>query len=1638
MENKNTISATHKNLENFIKLVKKATFLTEKELEIFNKIPQDVWLAIFEKNFAQNYEFSRRVLLNKFREIEKIDNYGLEKYKNKIYGMKKSLLFMNDAINKEIPILYITDFDNDGSLAQAIINEYMEIDKHGAKNMRVEYAQSIGGNNSRGLTLEHVELLVAGHNIDQEKEFLIVTADNGINSRQEQHRILAKFPNAKIIITDHHNPEPDMVVEENERTVIFNPHYKPTEFFKKYNISGANTIGVLLNRLLEDRLTPIELNSYSKNKEKITTLCKVSNLLDYVDSHPADKPEKEFLVTKFLKLQPLMNINNSISKMIVGEITPEIIESLKNKITNLNIEVLHEEVKNIQTQNQIARVLLKIFKNYHEGAYRTSTDEEENLEYFKNENVFNSIFLQEINNINNYLGSSANINPNHIEQLRPIIFGLNADYEKDVFLDNLANKMESVYESLKASEKIMASELRNGEVITKQKLKNSTFSYADPHVLKIFNRKFLNKVYNDENPGFTVTLDSIKPERTSGSFRSLYNISDILKDKKKLEIDLNITIETPGHEKAAGFIIKSKNPKKFPITADTLRKINEHINLAIEQIKEQEIKNQTEHILVDLNSIQIIDKINKTIRGNVSNFEKINCLLKLSKDTVWTDSYTTEQFTMQDIAKHKKYGYITVNTDFAGGTVIVPVELIKKIVASNYEDYLSLGYMDGGVFMVDRVLSTTDIKGIIDTSIISKKTASLIESFEQDFKNQSLVTMDREQIKDNPFFKYNDYGNLNFNLFEKMAIGIIDSNNVDYLTIFDVEANGFANAKIMNIGAMNYFINKATGVQVNSETFFNNHFCTLRGEEYLLSEIDKQGLRQITQEEKDNLPLNLKKHVLIKHSNLYNNENYTYFIHDKMVAQVEKNPNTKIEGFMIVKNFKEQTDGTVIYNREIAATMSAYLIKDGDLKVPQEMISLTGITQEVLEQYGKPSAFIDSDMFNYYSGKKVLFGAHNIPYDARILRANLPRMYETLRNNQVYDSAIFSKEEMLAYDATQVAYFENIEGLPKSIIFYNSEHSSFSLSKFLTRNINGYFPDRTNKYLLEIENGNYYLINKEEHEKVKLNVTDRELADNITIGSIPMKSVKYSVEKLSEQWMIHSLLLSDEGFDIKYVDLSHPDFKDLERYTEELKFFQDNYHFDVSAEKNILGFTSHFNEICLDRENGQLLLTKFTESFLALNKGIQEKFSDAWIYKAVLGVKEPKKGEIITNDFIDLVNFYTNIPKEKIRTIYDEVLQFKSKYNIDNVIHHEMHANGPWRTDEKGDVAFEDKLTLTLLAQREYNSYDHNIKNALMVFNDAKVRARTAFDIADGLSMGIAQDSYSFRQGIKYDRADLTPMIKNIQDKEARLSDETLTHIVKFQLDSDILPQDGFLYAIVKEGVSITREQIEEHKKKLGFVLINAQLATSLHNVFKQEDNKNIMDILSANKETIMQIKEELSKYYYHIEYNRKDYQIKQYIKKVKDLVEAGATITPKTKFPSLGEVDVEGLDLIKVVLKNYFNGLKSVYSSDSEYAQIKDIAIKAFDVLNKTIENHSATRLEHAAAFPTSGIKQTINENGEPNIFEENFLPNMSILKEKPLKILVEKNNEYNLLHNLVKQMVEQSKEYDMKKATRRTSQLN
>jgi DNA polymerase III alpha subunit (gram-positive type) len=145
--------------------------------------------------------------------------------------------------------------------------------------------------------------------------------------------------------------------------------------------------------------------------------------------------------------------------------------------------------------------------------------------------------------------------------------------------------------------------------------------------------------------------------------------------------------------------------------------------------------------------------------------------------------------------------------------------------------------------------------------------------------------------------------------------------------------------------------------------------------------------------------------------------------------------------------------------------MLAYLVNDDDFKVPHEMTNLTGITQEILRKYGKKTDVVDKELSQYYQGKKVLFGAHNTPYDARVLRANTKQLYEVLKENRVYDSALFARQEKLAYDDIKVSSFENVDGMPK-IFFYNNEHSDFNLTKFIEKNENGYYPYRKNNYLL--------------------------------------------------------------------------------------------------------------------------------------------------------------------------------------------------------------------------------------------------------------------------------------------------------------------------------------------------------------------------------------------------------------------------------------------------------------------------------------------------------------------------------------------------------------------------------------------
>lgn len=1782
------------NVPNFKNLIRKGIQINKSDAPLFDAIPDKTWEKIFITNFSGNYELASRFILNKFKEINTIDKKRVDLQKKKIHNLKPATDMLNDAINKGIPIIFITDFDNDGSLCQSVLNEYIQIDPVGSKNFHIEYAQSINGNTSRGLNIDHVSYLMDYYGYSDNQEVLIVTADNGINSREDQLKIEKKYKNSKLIITDHHNPEPDMVVTERAgRTIIFNPHYKPTEFYKKYNISGATTVGVLMENLLEARFTEQELNTV-ENKAHINNmhnLFKASNLVDYVYTDPADKPEKDYVISRFLELQPLLNVTNSITKLINYDLHPDTLDAIKQYVPLANIETIKNEEQNIKTQNILAKALIKTYEDY-----KLIPQE---LQPSISKINFYSIYAKNLADINNG-DSKQYANTNFIEQLRPFIFSFTVNDNNDIFTEELNNAMKDIFTQLRQSEKTISNELRLGSLVTAESLEYSTILYAHPSILKSFTRKFLNKVYNNENSGFALTLDSIAPARVSGSFRSTYNISDILKNKAAIEKELNCRIETPGHERAAGFILTAIDPLNKPITDQTIRTLNFLVNEQLTAIVKKDKNAKEDFILTDLSTISIIDKINKIIRGNVSNQEHIKPILKIDENTVWSDPFTGNSITMDEIVDNKKFGYVSINTNFHGDTVIIPTELIRSIVKSGYTKYLSLGYMDEGVFIGDRIIDDKKINSIIDLRKDNYKTKAIHDTWtKHNFHKNPVYPLTREMIKDNPFYKYSDYGDLNFDLFERMVIGIIDANKIDILSILDVEAIGFGNAKIINIGYMNYEIDSNSGIKISKDEFKHKLFTNQKGENYLLKDDEIANLHEITYDQLYLITPEERGNLLVNSSSIIDFENpeTKYFVtkitRDRDGKFSKKLPYTR------VSNYKtDEKSNDIIYNRSIKAEMISHIIKDRDLKVPATMTSLTGIDQNVLNQYGVQTSDVDNQIDDYFNnqhkGKKVLFGAHNIPYDGRILKSNMPKSYKLLQDNLIYDSALFSKNNILAYDNIQVSYFDpsvvvgTTTGNSK-IYFYNNPSSSYNLTTFIKNMEDGTYPDRTGNFLLEIDNGNFYMVDKVEHTKTKLifdhNLIKNALSDASAIllesknhnqlldqfekdtgtkydytpkeakslrkmerhinasektikilddenidpsarmllfsmrtNPIPGNSTKYSVEKLSEQYMIHSLLLCNESFHIEHVDLhSSPLYKAFLPYEQEMIYFQENYHFDLSIDENIESFTNTFetlpilidvNKFFGDKEqlekellsnenyidhiennidffnpntpndasakeyiqsitNDQIsikeLLIALSIDFIKKNAKITEKFADAWIYKTVLEFYEPNPHSPSDSfrynnaDLIDLVHFHTAIPKDKIKSIFKEASEFKQKYNIDHIIQHESHVNGPIDGDIKGDIAFEDKLTLTLLANRSYNSYNHSVDTAVGIFNISSINASRDFKKSE-LFTELASDSYSYRQALTYDRDSQTDLINSVQQNENIINSSNKSNIVKFKLANNVLLDKTAIYGITHSSIALSREQIEIDSKMLSEIALNEQIKYSISRgiltskksssakakAVNETDNKYKLEqyltseifsklptesksarglseiylaILKENDKTSLEYKKDLSKRYKFIDFSRKQYYIQSILDKFEDHL-SGEKILIETENPPFNvpdHVNEEDFAKIDEVIQSIVNNHIRLNTSQANtikkrYQVLKDCY---YPIIKSQLSDLIADR--YIANFNFESELAEVNSDNQIQIQTGNFLPSLDILRKEPVTMLFEKFLKYKLLNEFI-----------------------
>lgn len=1560
-------------LENFKNVVLKAMGLEkESQIEMFNKIPDEIHQSIFKNNFNENYTLARNIILNKFDQ----DNYKkIEKEKSRIHDMTKAArhLFQNTQSDSS-KVLFLTDTDNDGSLAQANIKAFLNgLPEDMQERFEMLYCQQVNGNTARGFTVDLVDLWVENNPEFKTAPFTIVTADNGINSLEEQQKINKKYPNAVLIVTDHHNPDEEHVVQPNKNTMVVNPRFKPTKYFQEKNISGANVLGTLLEKVLLEYDNSLTLDVINKKEviEHMREISRAANLLDYVDTDISDKPLKDHLVEKYASLGALMNVNNSLNKIITSSKTDEDIKTLFSDVEGLDIDKVVKTISQMKEQNVLAQKLYTL-------QHRFDALEKEDKISISKDSIYSDMVIELSKPESSFV--TENINPNFVEQLRPYIYTYATsnnllDYEQGVM-----DEMTKVYSNLKYLERTLQTEFGKVELLNIEKNENSTIMFPkNSDHLSILNRKLLGKVYNEENNGFLMILDSVSREKATGSFRSVYRIQDILKGKEKVEDMFGVKLSFQGHDKAAGFFIEKQDGND--LTPEMISGINKFMNISLESLKQKDKKNYSHLIQTDFNfeTIDVFNKYNKAVKGSLTNMQSLSPVVQFTKSTYITNSKTLVDESLQEIVKNKKYGYVPANIAFTNETIILPTEMLRKISDNNFRDGLQVSFMNDGAFIGNKLVPDVNKQKLHKIKSTNDTRQKMIDFYEENYRDKHFVELPIENLKDSAFFKANKFGASEYKRFESTVIRILDKSGVDLMVVADTEANGLGNApKIANLGVVELSIDPNSGDIIRGNTFKKTAFKSTTGKRFILNKDQLSDLEEISKHEYLALSFKDKSKVL----NYIDGDKTKYFFAESF------------DSFKKLHNFTQDEKGSYKINRELKAEIGSVFIKDRDMKISEKIKTLTAIDNTLLNKIGMSSKEADKIFTDRYKGKKCIFQAHNLPYDLGVIKGNMKNFYNVMTDfesgNILNDSAIYSRDQKLAYDPIGIGVFEkDIVPALNNIQFFYSEASSLSLEKFFETEEDGLLPDRTGRFILKKKDAKVSVIDTKENSEVKVEVarefvntdkldpsvsiddfSDVELLKNhIKTVEMPKNAIKYSVQSLSDYDIIRAMILSGSDFEVKSVPVP-AEFKNS---SEKMEFFMMNYHFDASFKENF----DNFGKILDDQEYADLFVTagfaqeeaqrieedwvkeqmelpaakrkkrkpnfktmvgedpkiqkfkEFANNFLKENEDLQSKFHETWAYKRVLSLVNPTKDKLKNKDLVSLISYKTSMKEDKVKEIMEEAIAYKEKYGLDSVIQKEPHNNLFF---DECDVVMESILTFKRPTDRNYNSYNHSTEQVVDMYLENMFR--TTCQHMRSQTRKMAVDSYSRKQALSYKRGYKSDYIEESQ----KINPEDL----KFKFGKDTLQQDQFAYGSLKSEVS--EDKIAELSDKLEFIVKNEQMKYSVRKTKYSKANVELKgsldDILKNNDETVKEYKLELSEYFNEVYFSKKESNMKKCLELVQNSIVTGNAI----KVPKMEPLMKREKNLLITLTENFSELATKLGISKVDQFKLNDFKLDSGD----------------------------------------------------------------------------------------------
>jgi hypothetical protein len=1334
--------------------IRKSVSLSQGEKRGFQQLDNEFFRSSLRDIYHGDVTLARQVMSGNYSKINKDEAKAPLK---EIHTLDRASATIISAVEGKKPILLIGDNDADGSFGQGIGLEFKF--QTGAD---ITTSPKTFSPAQHSFSIQQIDDWVADKGISPDSDFVVLTVDIGTNQRAEQSAFIARYPNAKLIITDHHTPKfnAKLIITDhhtpkldhytpklNAKFIITDHHTPKLNWMVEEDLpnsmlvspymvgslSTGNTSyvagGYILNVVLEKATREVLLtrgvdaDRVSELVKPMEAMAEASNLLDCIEGDVRLKPLLQALVDKARECGQLITIGGLGGW--VSSRQSEKIMAFGREVNAPMSESLFEIRDNILRQNHLAKSLLGLFDRLGEEDIKIGD------ELLKASSV----------------PYDASDDVDYISRIKGPLVHLTYNNElsgkdKSDWLKYACNVFKSVSREEKAilnfiREHKLLSERSNNEVVITEPVHSMVES--------LFSSAQLRKAHFGMARPMHISVKHSGTKLIRANIRSSVSLFDALgrvaEKFPAFEFGFN------GHGGSGELSMSTRSGQLFP--ANILDQLQEYMTEKVIELKvDVKLNNLVE---VEFANIGLIGKINEVTKAVIYGGEErqIQAIVTLSDDLIVMDSFSRESLSLSDVVARNPWEYTKFDIDFHDTVAILSNSAIKTILDSDFESKAKFTQIGSKAFMLNDVVTPEQYK---IANVVKLKThrekeqAKLSKFYDDNFvkKGVTAIPVTREEAKEALLFNKN--GADTFEKFEAVTLGLMNSIGSDAHVVLDVEtADGLGQAaKLTNIGMMIYVRTPNSGKSISGSTF--------------------ESLRT-------SAPDSILNSRFIESSNSY------------------------------------------IINEELTLELSSKFINEDDTRVLVSIENLTQISNKMLQELGSSIEETQATLVAYLSQFGLItFQAHNLPFDSNICSSNLPGLKKLMDEHVYLDTALLAKNERLAYMNTQVVYI----GREPYVSGVSGSYNLLSLLKDDSQK-QFQFPSLKNNKLIKVIGEDVYVTTRSSQTTSKLSMTRDELTEFVKFNTqeLSAKDVQYGIQKLMKMASVRDIIET-----VPAPKLEKVEFKSfgLPETVEALwDSFQSHYAFDQTMDANISKFIKNpdvaavllsdmsvevpnineIPEVQIAREfgtgdmfnpnpkkkrtkkdqavfeNTRYTLTPMdvlkanTIDFLENNVEMQNRYANSWAYLNVLDHYEPSMKHVDADIILGVSNV-TGVSDELIKRIYAETYDYrKIRGGLESYAVEEAHNNN----DLTGDAFQEGIVFNDALIQSSKNPHAVEAIYAPAVKLLHKSVAETCINelvnkyVGDVLE-GVKLNSFSHKQIENYSRDD--EMLRYVTDDKAR------------------------------------------------------------------------------------------------------------------------------------------------------------------------------------------------------------------------------------------------------------------------------